>query len=416
MSDNRTGGALAGKRCRVVVSTDIGGSDPDDFQSMVHYLLYADVFDTEGLISSPWGAGRASDIHTVIDCYEQDYPNLRTWSCRYPAPCALRKLVKQGALDFAPWRGWDKPTEGSDWLVQCARRDDPRSLYVLAWGLLEDIAQALHDAPDILPKLRVHYIGGPNKKWGQNAYAYVRANFPDLWMIENNSTYRGWFCGGNMAHPWGNDAFVQTFAAGHGALGEYFASHLGGVIKMGDTPTVAWLLSGAPETPETESWGGSFERVRDMPACRLSHPVATDTPTEVFGVTEIAFGASRRAATVDPVFWVDIGGQSFAGYQTEAGEFAFRFVAKETGDFQYRTRSAFPEMDGLTGVIRALPENPETRRNPRGNLTNWWSDRQDAALAEGAHKGAKTVNRWREAYLRDFAARLARCQASKRRE
>ena len=26
---------------RVLVSTDIGGSDPDDFQSMVHLLVYA---------------------------------------------------------------------------------------------------------------------------------------------------------------------------------------------------------------------------------------------------------------------------------------------------------------------------------------------------------------------------------------
>ena len=33
------GGALAGHRFRVVVSTDIGGTDPDDFQSMVHLLV-----------------------------------------------------------------------------------------------------------------------------------------------------------------------------------------------------------------------------------------------------------------------------------------------------------------------------------------------------------------------------------------
>lgn len=49
------GGALTGERYRVIVSTDIGGSDPDDYQSIVHYLLYSDIFDTEGLLSSPWG-------------------------------------------------------------------------------------------------------------------------------------------------------------------------------------------------------------------------------------------------------------------------------------------------------------------------------------------------------------------------
>src|SRR5262249_34292145 len=37
-------GILAGQP-RVFVSSDIGGTDPDDFQSMVHLLLYADRFD-----------------------------------------------------------------------------------------------------------------------------------------------------------------------------------------------------------------------------------------------------------------------------------------------------------------------------------------------------------------------------------
>src|SRR5687768_1257386 len=57
-------------RSRVIVSTDIGGTDPDDFQSMVHFLLYADIFDVEGLISSPYGLGRREHILGVIDRYE----------------------------------------------------------------------------------------------------------------------------------------------------------------------------------------------------------------------------------------------------------------------------------------------------------------------------------------------------------
>lgn len=55
-------GALADNRYRVVVSTDIGGTDPDDFQSMVHLLVYSDVLDIEGLISSPFGPGRKQHI------------------------------------------------------------------------------------------------------------------------------------------------------------------------------------------------------------------------------------------------------------------------------------------------------------------------------------------------------------------
>ena len=57
-----SGGALDGVRPRVIVSTDVGGSDPDDFQSMVHLLVYADVLDIEGLISSPPQKGRVQHI------------------------------------------------------------------------------------------------------------------------------------------------------------------------------------------------------------------------------------------------------------------------------------------------------------------------------------------------------------------
>ncbi len=71
------GGALAGERLRVLVSTDIGGTDPDDFQSMVHLLVYADALDIEGLVSSPYGPGRKEHILEVIDQYARDYPNLK---------------------------------------------------------------------------------------------------------------------------------------------------------------------------------------------------------------------------------------------------------------------------------------------------------------------------------------------------
>lgn len=415
MSESLHYGALEGERYRVIVTTDIGGSDPDDFQSMVHYLLYSDVFDTEGLISSAWGAGRKSDILTVIDQYEKDYPNLKTWSKSYPTPDELRRITKQGAVDIAPWKGFTEPTEASEWIIQCARKDDPRPLYLLMWGLLEDLAQALHDAPDILPKLRVNYIGGPNKKWGQNAYAYIRENFPDLWMIEDNSTYRGWFNGGNMASPFGNDTFVSTYAQGAGALGDYFVTHLGGVIKMGDTPTVAWLLQGSPEMPEADSWGGRFERVTDMPACTLHHPVAVDTPTEAFAEAEIIFPGPAIPEAENAVFTMEIRKQFFDGYYAD-GQYRFRFVPKEAGDFDYITHSEIPALDGLTGTVRVTWENPAVRQNPEGNLKNWWSDCMEDEVAEGVHRGAKTVNQWREDFLRSFAERFDRCRRLKREE
>lgn len=48
---------------RVLISTDIGGTDPDDNQSMAHLLMYSDRFEMEGLVSSPsYGDGSKEEI------------------------------------------------------------------------------------------------------------------------------------------------------------------------------------------------------------------------------------------------------------------------------------------------------------------------------------------------------------------
>lgn len=98
-------------RPRVVVSSDIGGTDFDDFQSFVQLLVYADMIDIEGLIASPWGAARdrKETILKVIYSYLVDFQNLRRYSARYPAPEALRALTKQGGSDSAVRRAPPRP-------------------------------------------------------------------------------------------------------------------------------------------------------------------------------------------------------------------------------------------------------------------------------------------------------------------
>jgi len=402
------GGALAGHRYRVVVSTDIGGTDPDDFQSMVHLLVYADILDIEGLVSSPFGPGRKEHILQVIDCYEKDYANLKTYSDQYPTPDALLAITKQGETERAPYGGVRRSTEGSEWIVQCARRDDPRPLHVLLWGGIEDLAQALHDAPDILSKLRAYWVGGPNKKWSPDAFQYIATHHPKLWIIESNATYRGWFTGGNQSGQWGNKAFVSQHIAGKGALGDFFVSKKAD-IKMGDTPSVGWLLKGTPDDPLLPGWGGQFVRAWERPYARFDRLTTKNDRIEVFGILELALPLGDRAGE-KPEAQLVVENQSLIGHTAGDGTMRFRFCPKAAKIYNVVIRGNVPALDSRTGGITAFFPPPEVARQPSSRLPNWWTDDPSEHVAEGEHIGAKTVSQWRENFLRDFAARMLRCE------
>lgn len=396
-------GALFGTRYRIIVTTDIGGSDYDDFQSMVHYLLYSNLFDTEGLISSAWGDGRKEHILEVIDAYERDYPKLKKYDDKYPTPDYLRSITKQGNTNFAPYKGFSEPTEASKLIIECAKKDDQRPLYILGWGLLEDIAQALHDAPEIVDKIRVNYVGGPNKKWGLNAYQYIRENFPNLWIIEDNSTYRGWFNGGLMAGDYANDTFVEKFIRGHGALGDYFYSK-GPKIKMGDTPTVSYFLRGVPEKPEEESWGGTFVKVYNRPEAFYNRDTTINDIVEIFTVIEYTFeGPILNDWNLDkPAFMMKVRNQLFEGFYIGNGIYKIRFMPKSMGVFEYEIISNIKELEIHRGAFTSTWENNENRKEQGQNLTNWYSDSLDEKYLDGYIYGGKSVSNYRKDYLDDF--------------
>jgi hypothetical protein len=261
--------APGAERPRVIVSTDIGGSDPDDFQSLVHYLVYADRFDTEGLISSPPGKGRARDILACLARYEKDHPRLRARSADYPPPDALRRVTQQGAIE--PQAGSRPPDEisaGAHWIIERAKADDPRPLYVLVWGSITDVAQAVHHDPAIKKKLRIYSIGSWNTHMDPRARDYLFQRHPDLWWIECDTSFRGMYMGGDHRGDLGNLTFTQRHVRGHGHLGDFFMQKMA-TIKMGDTPSVLYLLHGDPDRPEGPHWGGSF--IRPDPAHRPAY-------------------------------------------------------------------------------------------------------------------------------------------------
>nr|MBI1232343.1 DUF1593 domain-containing protein [Cytophagales bacterium] len=397
----------AQQKPRVIVSSDIGGTDDDDFQSLIHYLMYADRFQTEGLIASPFGPGRKSDILHILDLYEEDFSKLASKSRGFPLPDDLRAVTKQGAIGRAPLKGWTTPTEGSSWIIQCAKKELDQPLWVLVWGGLEDVAQALHDAPDITDKLRVYWIGGPNKKWSADAYQYIAANFPKLWMIEANATYRGLFVDDNTDKATNVTHFYEAYIKGKGAMAGDFVNYYGGRIKMGDTPSVAYLLHGDPYNPRSESWGGSFERINHSSRRLFTSNTSLKDTVPTFSLMEWEFkGKEVNIHPDSSCFVMEIANQQFEGYYKGGGRYAVRFVTKSAGDWAYRISSQIPELDGQEGAFVSTDPWPgEHREGDIKGLSNWWSDRSDEADFADGHQGARTVFRFQEDFLMDWADR-----------
>lgn len=409
------------ERPRVIVSTDIGGTDPDDNQSMIHLMMYSDMIQLEGLVSSPSsGKGSKQELLRMIDLYKQDYPLLSRHNSQLLPPDSLRALCKQGRRSLMPLKGYTEPTEGSEWIVRCARRTSEQPLWILVWGMLEDVAQALHDAPDIAPRIRVYYIGGPNKKWGANSYAYIARNFPDLWMIENNSSYRGFITNNDKmelieqfkgmeddANRYGT-GYYDYAMRGSGRMGHDFINYYKGMVKMGDTPSLLYMINGDPNNPTGESWGGRFAPIgRSSRRTFQRHTTDRDT-IPVYSIAEWYFkGPVNNGIGEDSIcFWATIDKQVWAGYYAGNGTYVLRYSPKAPARLTYTTNSDIPELNGLEGsfvVDDVWPGKVHKDDYPLGN--HWFSDVPDRSMYEGKWQGAKTTRKWRTAALEDWAER-----------
>jgi hypothetical protein len=166
---------------RTVVTTDM---EQDDYASLIRYLLYTDDLDTEGIVytssrfhwagdgkgtqfflpgreyTTPQTSWRWTGTRTIQDialqAYARVYPNLRVHDRDYPTPGELQSKVKIGNIVFEGEMEQDTP--GSDLIKRLLLDNDPRTLYLQAWGGTNTIARALKSIAE-------QYQGGP--RWAQ---------------------------------------------------------------------------------------------------------------------------------------------------------------------------------------------------------------------------------------------------------
>ena len=394
---------------RILVSTDIGGTDPDDNQSMIHLLMYSDRFDIEGLISSPsYGDGNKEEILRTIDLYEKDLPKLERHKKGFASPDYLRSVTKQGRKGGAPYIGYTNATEGSNWIIKKAKEKSDRPLWVLVWGGLDDLAQALHDAPEIQNKIKVYWIGGPNKKWSTNSYSYIAQNFPDIWFIEANASYRGFFSNTGVPDSLNSKNYFANYIREAGYLGQdYDNNRYEGNVKMGDTPSLLYMMDGDPDTPGRDNWGGSYEKFNYSPRIVYHRNTTLADTVGVYSIVEFHFKGPEVNIPIDSAcFTMTVGNQNWDGFYLGKGNYAIRYAPKQTETLTYKISSNIPgfqEQNGAFVVSNIWPGNSHPTDYKLG--ANWYTDKADPELFDGIWQGAKTILKWRNDVLLDWANR-----------
>jgi hypothetical protein len=282
----------AAERPRLAVLTDIGG-DPDDQQSLIRLLVYANEFEIEALIASASGTPgelnqavtRPDLIREIIGGYERVLPNLQPHAAGWPEAEQLRQRVKSGNPQRGrKFIGAGHDTEGSRFLIERMDAGTPqRPLHIAIWGGQSDLAQALwrvkHERgadgwASFVKKFRVYDIAD------QDGIAdWMRGEFPGLFYILNQApagrdrreaVFRGMYLTGDESLT--SREWIEQHVRGTGPLGALYptqtwtAPNRHGCLKEGDTPSWFFFLpvgGNDPDDPSQPGWGGRFQRAPD---------------------------------------------------------------------------------------------------------------------------------------------------------
>jgi hypothetical protein len=281
-------------RPRLAVLTDIGG-DPDDQQSLVRLMVYANAFEIEFLMATAAGTPgelkqptvRPDLIREIVGAYGAVRTDLVNHSQEpgWPTAEALLKTVATGN----PLRGRDAvgaghETEGSRRLVELIDAGSAtRPLHISLWGGQTDLAQALwevkHRRPaaawqEFLRKFWVYDVADQD-----SLAAWMRTEFVGMNYIlslspaghdRREAAFRGMYLTGDLELT--SRAWIEQHVRPAAELGRLYPMETWtdpnphGCLKEGDTPSWFFFLPQGGNTtanPALPGWGGQYRRAAD---------------------------------------------------------------------------------------------------------------------------------------------------------
>jgi hypothetical protein len=256
----------------VIIETDAGG-DPDDEQSLVRLLVYANDLDIEGIIANrPVARDRENKnpirdglgiVRAQVNAYGRCYANLVQHDSRFPKPDQL--LARTVA-------GYDDTEDGVNLILRAVDRADPRPVWFCNWGTDHGSATScLKRALDrvLRERGRDDYVQFKSRlrlsssdKFGEHTTT-LEPPFP-LWV----DTFRPPLDGKRWYHRFsaltataGGFDIERDVRTGHGPLGALCPTNTGLRQKEGDTMAFLYLLPtgmNGPQEPTWGSWAGRY--------------------------------------------------------------------------------------------------------------------------------------------------------------
>ena len=283
---------------RIVVCTDIatGDVEPDDMESMVRLMAYADSYEIEALITTvgwncdPYPTEWKQYLTRVIEAYRKDVSRLMVRSGQ-KGFLSLEQENGQQKMDYWPSAdylsqravmgsqnggikavGEENDSPGSNLLIRLADEDDARPIYVAAWGGANTLAQAIwrvkqtrteNEVRAFVRKFRIYTITDQDMAYANrmnlaySSHMWLRQEFKDdLQFIWDEGAWQEQ-CELGKRHWKQHVDNIQ----GHGALGSEYPTYKWGV--EGDTPSFLYVMPNGlndPEDPTQASWAGYHER------------------------------------------------------------------------------------------------------------------------------------------------------------
>lgn len=266
------------ERVRVMVETDAGG-DPDDEQSLVRFLLYANEWEVEGIIANRPRARPGENLNEArtglgivqrqLTAYGEVLPRLRENAAGYPSKEELwGRTVSGSAASDA----------GVNLIIAAVDRDDPRPVWFQNWGT--DHGSDPSNLKRALDKVLAER--------GQTGYAKfkdrIRLSSDDQFGEHTTKLLPPWRIWVNPSRPKMEGAFMyhrfgpltaeaggfdlaRDVLHGHGPLGALYPTNTNIRQKEGDSGYFIYLIPTGmndPMQPGWGSWAGRFGEREDQ--------------------------------------------------------------------------------------------------------------------------------------------------------